>query len=183
MKYRLFILFVFGIICVCSCGYRKDRYTCVYSTIVDCRPKFPIKQDFTRRITFVLKFRNDGKDSIYFPFYRLGRVDMKSHFYIKYKEYKTICSASFCGRQDKINVMAPGDYGRIFILLYYNQLDELHIPRDVDVRNLKDMVEIHYEYNALDKSQCKLYTPKMEIKKSKEIEVVYDYVDGQYIDF
>lgn len=179
MKYRLFILFVFGIICVCSCGNRKDRFTCVFSSITDDEPF-----ECTRRhITCTLKFRNEGKDSIFFPFYGLGHIYTKSHFYIKCKEHETSCPATFWGTQRDTHVVAPGDYTRIEIVLYEQQLDELHIRRDVDVRDLKDMITIHYKYNALDTSFCKLYTPQIEIVKGPEIEVIYDYLNGQQLDF
>ena len=67
MKY--IIVLILGLFLFISCDKNEPRFICVCANLVDNYPKGAKHLDYSREITYVLKFRNGSKDSIFFPFY------------------------------------------------------------------------------------------------------------------
>lgn len=131
--------------------------------------------DYSREITYILKFRNGSKDSVFFPFFGIyGWGDTKSAFYIKYKGFEARCDAKFWGYQHNTHIVGPGEYTRIGINLWQNQLDSLHIAKNVDIENLEKMITVCYKYDSRDKVPNHLKVPKIEVKNYGTVELLYD---------
>lgn len=152
---------------------KASDYTCDYVEMQDNFPKIDKELDYGREICCVLKFYNTSRDSIFLPFFSIGILQYKSHFYIKYKNKATICPASFWGTQVSSFVVAPGEHVRIGIIIYPEDLDELEIKRDIDIKDLSNMISIFYQYVPSDSTFNHLKTPIIEIKQERFLKLTY----------
>ena len=172
MKY--IVIFILGLLLFVSCDKNEPRFICVCANLVDNYPKGAKHLDYSREITYVLKFRNGSKDSIFFPFYGIyGWGDTKSAFYIKYKGFKISCDAKFWGYQHNTHIVGPGEYTRIGINIWQDQLENLHIAKNVDIEDLEKMITVCYKYDSRDKVPNHLKAPKIEVKNYGTVELLY----------
>ena len=98
----------------------------------------------------------------------------KSAFYIKYKGAEVRCVAKFWGYQHNTHIVGPGEYTRIGINLWQDQLEKLHITKNVDIENLEKMITVCYKYDSRDKVPNPLKVPKIEVKNYGTVELLYD---------
>ena len=75
--------------------------------------------------------------------------DTKSAFYIKYKGAEVRCVAKFWGYQHNTHIVGPGEYTRIGINLWQEQLEKLHIAKNVDIEDLEKMITVCYKYTSV----------------------------------
>lgn len=94
MKY--IVIFILGLLLFISCDKNEPRFICVCANLVDNYPKGAKHLDYSREITYVLKFRNGSKDSIFFPFYGIyGWGIPNLHFILSIKELRLDASPNF----------------------------------------------------------------------------------------
>lgn len=175
MKYFLFII---GLFLFSSCDENKSQYICVCANITDTYPKRVKKMEYDRMIYYELRFRNGSRDSVFFPF--KYSLDYESFFYIQYKKYQLECSANwliasktFTAAKHAAHIIAPGEYVRIFIRIFPEQLKEIHIKEDIDIQELEKMITVHYKYNPKDAILSHINTPKIEVKKYGNTKLLY----------
>lgn len=171
MKYTICFIFI---LCSFACTHKSVDYTCEYTAIQDNYPKGAKDLYYGREICCILKFQNIGTDSIYLPFHKLGVLRYKSWFKIKYNGKTSECLANFWGYQTNTFVVAPGEFVRIGVVIYPDNLDELKIDQDIDIQDLSKMISIFYQYDPADSSYNHLKTPIIEIKRDSVIKLIYD---------
>lgn len=93
MKYIIFIL---GLLLFISCDKNEPRFICVCANLVDNYPKGAKHLDYSREITYVLKFRNGSKDSIFSRFseFTVGGIP-NLHFILSIKDLRLAVMPNF----------------------------------------------------------------------------------------
>lgn len=94
MKY--IVIFILGLLLFISCDKNEPRFICVCANLVDNYPKGAKHLDYSREITYVLKFRNGSKDSIFSRFmeFMVGGIP-NLHFILSIKDLRLAVMPNF----------------------------------------------------------------------------------------